>query len=40
MENPASNLARAGLGQISEKWQDAGFARAKVWYNANIAVWL
>jgi len=30
--NAARNLAGAGLGQISEKWPDLGFAEADIWY--------
>ena len=28
----ARNLAGAGLGWISEKWPDSGFARVEIWY--------
>jgi len=35
--DPARNLAGAGLGQISKKWPDFGYAGAKIrrnpWYN-------
>jgi len=34
--NPAKNLARAGLGRISEKRPDSGFAGAEVRYNAIV----
>jgi len=33
LPNPVRNLAKAGLGWISGKWLDCGFAEAKIWYN-------
>ena len=38
MENPATNLARAGLGQISEKWLDSVCVGAEIWYNRTLYV--
>jgi len=34
--NLAKNLARAGLGRISEKWPDSGFAGAEIRYNPSL----
>jgi len=31
--NPARNLDGAKLGWIFEKWPDAGFVGAEIWYN-------
>jgi len=33
--NPARNLARARVGQISEKMAGFAGAGAKIWYNPN-----
>jgi len=31
--NPARNVAADGLGWISEKLPDSGFAKGKIWYD-------
>jgi len=33
LPNPARNLSGAGLGRISEKWSDTGFAGTGIRYN-------